>query len=121
MVILLWLYRLFGSGGFVDQKATYAEMQGVEQYYRSKQILTPFVLQSANGLRLVGFDTGDEKFPYAWLALTLNNSEDVDGVFKMGKAPPWHLSCGQVQELLVNEKTTENVQSFLKRKCKPTN
>lgn len=117
MAILLWTYKFFGSGGAVDQKATYGEMQGVERDYRSKKILTPFVLETANGLRLVGFETGDEKFPYAWLALTLNDTEDVDGIFKIGKAPPWKLTCAQVQELLVKEKNSEEVATFLRRQC----
>lgn len=117
-IVLLLVYLFFGPGGPADQKATYGTMQGVELEYRGKHIQTPFILEADGGLRLVGFETSDDKFPYAWLALTLHNTESADGVFKVGSAPPWKLTCVQVQDLLVKEKTSERVALFLRRQCK---
>ncbi len=114
--IMFWAVMFFGPGGTVDQKATYAEMQGVEHYYRDKKLITPFVLESENGLSLVAVESGDKNFPYAWLDLTLDNREDADGVFRVGSAP-WKLTCEQVKGLLATQKISEKVSEFLTHHC----
>ena len=117
LVIVIWAYGFFGPGGALDQKAIYAEMQGVEFHYRAKHITIPFVLKTANGLRLVGLETSDKQFPYVWIALELDDAEAIDGVFQVGSAPPSMLSCAQVRELLAKEKTSKNVATLLMQQC----
>jgi hypothetical protein len=117
MALSFWAYKFLGSGGAANQKATYAEMQGIELDYRGNKISTPFVLDTSNGLRLAAFETGDAKFPYAWLALTLDNDEDANGVYQIGKAPPWKLTCAQIDALLAKEQTSVKVALFLRKQC----
>jgi hypothetical protein len=105
------------AGQAADQKAIYAEMQGVELSYRDKNIVTPYILKAPQGLRLVGIRTGETRFPYAWLALERENPNSADGVFLVGNTASWELTCAQTEELLNKERTSTRVAQFLRTRC----
>lgn len=115
--LLVWVYGFFGPGQAIGQKAIYAEMQGVELSYRDKNIVTPYILKTSQGLRLAGIRTGETRFPYTWLALERENPNSVEGVFLVGNTVSWELTCAQAEELLNKERPSIKVAQFLRTRC----
>ena len=81
---------------------------------------SPLVIEANdNQFRVVGIETYDKRFPYTWMALTLQNKDyREEGVFKMGGSLPLKIGCPEVRKLLEKEKTSKNVSLYLERHCK---
>ncbi len=118
LAIVLLYFRIFGPGSEIYQKSIYAEIQGVELQYRNRELSTPVVLDSVGTqkLRVAGFKTDDKNFPYAWLALTLENPDR--GIYMVPGDAKLEVSCASINGLLEKEKSTAAAVSFLKNQCK---
>ncbi|MDR2852676.1 MAG: hypothetical protein LBV61_06455 [Burkholderiaceae bacterium] len=107
---------LFRSDGAIDQKTVYSTIQGFEIYYRDKVISTPFLINS-DDLSLVALDSGNEKFPYVWIALNRENPDDPDGVYKVGRDHPKKTDCIKLNKIISLKNISNNPKAYLSRFC----
>jgi hypothetical protein len=115
-IFVYYCWFLFQSDGPVDQKTVYSTIQGLEIYYRDKLIPTPFFIDSDN-LSLVALDSGNEKFPYIWIALNRENPGDPDGIYKVGRDHPKKFNCIKLNEIINLKNTSNNTKTYLSRFC----
>ena len=117
VIIVIWIFRFFDPGGVIDQKSVYAELQGVEIEYREQKLAPPFVLNPSKNRaqRIAGFDTADGHFPYAWIALTAENSDSK--IYMVPGDAKIRISCPDADKFLQQNAAVAAVVAFLKDQC----
>ncbi|QUP56902.1 hypothetical protein GO998_25105 (plasmid) [Ralstonia syzygii] len=118
VVVGVIAYYRFLMSGELGEKDLYAALQAAEIDGRSvKTPGQPIFIENAygSGYALLGLPSGNERFPYVWVAL--NHASSNGDVLKIPSGPSGVVSCNYVASLATRTKVDAGVLRYLKSIC----
>ena len=102
-----------------EDKKTYVILQYLEQKNRNNAIILPFLIDKSYGRTSLAVRSGDRDFPYSWISLDRDHSEENTGIFMVSS---YHrsidLSCSDIPVIEARVEMMQSVKEFLLKNCK---
>jgi hypothetical protein len=122
VAIIAFAVWLWGFLGFMEGKAIFSTLQGLEFRHRTEHLPTPQVFGTyPKAGPVVVVSTFDKRFPYAWIAATIPSCDDelcmVDGDARLD------IKCSDVSQLESQMKISritlaQPIRALLRNACR---